>query len=187
MGYLKIIIGPMFSGKTSMLIDLYNQEKNTKNVLDNIIAINYDKDIRYGVNKIVSHDRQEIDCISINNLDELSNYEADYNKLKLAKTIFINEAQFFQDIKMWVLNQVENYDKNVILCGLDSDYKREKFGELLDLIPHADILIKLYGHCSSTDCKNKSLYTHRLTNETTQEVIGTDNYIPVCRSCYLKG
>ena len=187
MGYLKIIIGPMFSGKTSKLIDLYNQEKNTKNGLDNIIAINYDKDIRYGVNKIVSHDREEIDCISINNLDELSNYEADYNKLRLAKYIFINEAQFFQDLKTWVLNQVEKYDKNVILCGLDSDFKREKFGEILDLIPHADNLIKLYGNCSTTNCKNKSLYTYRLTKETTQEVIGTDNYIPVCRSCYQKG
>lgn len=193
MGYLKIIIGPMFSGKTSMLIDLYNEEKNNNYQMyklykikekNNILAINYDKDTRYGVNKIVSHDKQEIDCISVNNLEELSFYEMDNHSLISSEFIFINEAQFFKGLKKWVLNEVENNNKNITLCGLDSDYKRNKFGELLDLIPHADSLIKLYGKCYKNNCKNKSLYTHRISNEIQQEVIGTNNYIPVCRKCY---
>lgn len=191
MGFLKMIMGPMFSGKTSMLIDMYNEHKYIKqDVLSyiendiNLLAINYDKDTRYGVNKIISHDGQELDCISINNLDDLLNYPDYYNKLLLAKYIFINEAQFFQNLKDWVLNQIEVFNKNIILCGLDSDFKKEKFGEILDLVPHSDELIKLYGKCSK--CTNKSLYTYRLTNEITQEVIGTDNYIPVCRDCYSK-
>jgi len=192
MGFLKIIMGPMFSGKTSMLIDLYNKEKKTtqnnyncyhyNSPTNTILAINYDKDIRYGENKIVSHDGQEISCISINNLNELYHSESDKQLLISAKYIFINEAQFFQNLKYWVLNQIENHNKNIILCGLDSDFKRDKFGELLDLIPHADSLIKLYGKCSK--CNNKSLYTYRVTGETNQEVIGSDNYIPVCRNCY---
>lgn len=192
MGYLKIIIGPMFSGKTSTLIDLYNNEISTSKDMfelyhdeekkDNILAINYDKDTRYGINKIVSHDGQEIDCISVNDLQELTYYHDDYKKLQLAKYIFINEAQFFPNLKKWVLTQVEDLDKVITLCGLDSDYKREKFGEILDLVPHADELIKLYGKCSK--CTNKSLFTRRISNETKQEVIGTDNYIPVCRHCY---
>ena len=190
MGYIKMIIGPMFSGKTSKLIDLYNEEKyHIKQIYnieqkDSILAINYDKDIRYGENIIASHDGEEINCISINDLDELSYYEAEKKLLISAEYIFINEAQFFKNLKDWVLNQVENHNKNIILCGLDSDFKRNKFGEILDLIPHADSLIKLYGSCSTSNCKEKSLYTYRLSSETNQEVIGTNNYIPVCRKCY---
>jgi thymidine kinase len=192
MGYLKIIIGPMFSGKTSMLINLYNEQKiTTQDMLElyhikenenNILAINYDKDTRYGINKIVSHDRKEIDCVSVNDLQELTHNQADKDKLESANFLFINEAQFFPNLKNWVLTQVEVFDKVITLCGLDSDYKREKFGEILDLVPHADELIKLYGKCAK--CTNKSLFTHRISNETKQEVIGTDNYIPVCRHCY---
>ena len=104
------------------------------------------------------------------------------SRLTDVEYIFINEAQFFKDLKSWVLFQVETCNKNVILCGLDSDYKREKFGEILDLIPHANKITKLYGNCSK--CDNESIYTHRISNEINQEVIGTDNYIPVCRTCY---
>jgi thymidine kinase len=189
MGFLTIIIGPMYSGKTEKLIDLYNEIKFIKQndnsyieCSEKLLAINYDKDTRYGVNKIISHNKKEIDCISINNLEELLYTQNDKEKLYTAKYIFINEAQFFKNLKNWVLTQIEEYDKNIILCGLDSDFKRDKFGEILDLIPHADQLIKLYGKCSK--CNNKSLYTYRLTSETNQEVIGSDNYIPVCRNCY---
>ena len=189
MGFLTIIIGPMYSGKTERLIDLYNENKFIKQnnnsyieCSDKLLAINYDKDTRYGVNKIISHNKKEMDCISINNFEELLYTQNDKKKLDTAKYIYINEAQFFKNLKIWVLTQIEEYDKNIILCGLDSDFKRDKFGEILDLIPHADQLIKLYGKCSK--CNNKSLYTYRLTGETNQEVIGSDNYIPVCRNCY---
>ena len=193
MGFLELIIGPMFSGKTSELIKRYHETLNSLQIkpnknnfnLDNdisILAINYDKDTRYGMNQIITHDKIAIDCISINEFSEL--YQSNnISSLSNAKYIFINEAQFFQDIKTWVLNQVETYDKNVILCGLDSDFKREKFGEILDLIPHATKITKLCGQC--TKCENKAIYTHRISNETNQEVIGANNYIPVCRSCYL--
>jgi thymidine kinase len=193
MGYLKIIIGPMYSKKTSMLIDIYNDKKYIKQGYqsyiinqDELLAINYDKDTRYGINKIVSHDKKEIDCISINNFDELLHNLEDKKKLESSKYIFINEAQFFPNLKSWILNQIEVNNKHIILCGLDSDYKRGKFGEILDLVPHADSLIKLYGNCANKDCVQNSLYTHRLTKEKEQEVIGTDNYIPVCRECYNK-
>ena len=65
-----------------------------------------------------------------------------------ADYIFINEAQFFTNLKNWVITIVERYNKNVILCGLDSDFKREKFGEILDLIPHAHKITKLNGTCT---------------------------------------
>jgi thymidine kinase len=183
MGTLELIIGPMFSGKTSLLIDSYNDlyDFNNKN---KVIAINYDKDNRYGDNKIASHNGKEIQCVSVNTLYELDSYNTEFTNQKLhsVEYIFINEAQFFKDLKLWVINQVETKNKNVILCGLDSDFKREKFGDIWDLIPHANKITKLHGTCQK--CSNPSIYTYRLSDEVNQEVIGTNNYIPVCRSCY---
>jgi len=172
----------MFSGKTSQLIELYNKEKSITNN-KKILAINYDKDTRYNVNEITSHDGETVKCISINNLSELKETVVFWSKLEQAEYIFINEAQFFKGLKEWVLFQIEHYNKNIILCGLDSDFKREKFGEILDLIPHANTISKLSGLCSK--CHNPSIYTHRISNETDQEVIGINNYTPVCRTCYL--
>ena len=181
MGYIELIAGPMFSGKTSLLIELYN-EFYSSNKKNEILAINYDKDIRYGINQIISHDGLAINCISINELSELFTSHTYKSKLESAKYIFINEAQFFKNLKDWVLNQVEVHDKNIILCGLDSDFKRERFGELIDLVPHANKVTKLSGTC--TKCSNQSIYTHRISNEIEQEVIGTNKYISVCRKCY---
>ena len=180
MGSLELIIGPMFSGKTSMLIDLYNEHKKKSMFTQNkVFAINYDKDTRYGSNVIASHDRKSIGCTSSNNLYDLNDTQQFYS----AEYVFINEAQFFTNLKSWVLDQVEKYNKNIILCGLDSDFKREKFGEIWDLIPHANKITKLSGTCSN--CSNPSIYTHRISSETIQEVIGgLGNYIPVCRMCY---
>lgn len=191
MGYLEVIAGCMFARKTTKLIEIYNQMLEDG---EKVLAINYDKDTRYGLNKIISHDGLYISCLSIQSLDDLyynkiiqpldDSYAAIYIHPKLldAKYIFINEAQFFPNLKSWVLTLVEKYDKNIILCGLDSDFRREKFGEILDLVPHADKFTKLYGLCSK--CPEPSLYTHRLTNEVKQEIIGSDNYTPLCRRCY---
>ena len=176
MGSLELIIGPMFSGKTKLLISRYKEITNTTS--NNILVINYYKDTRYSSNSIVSHDGESIPAINmsvINNLFYLNNFN-NYNY------IIINEGQFFPDLKDAVIKLIELYNKNVVICGLDCDYKQEKFGQIWDLIPHADKLIKLQGKCNN--CSNKSLFTHRLTNEVSQELIGTHNYIPVCRKCY---
>jgi thymidine kinase len=179
MGSLELIIGPMFSGKTKLLISRYKEINNTNNTNNtNILVINYYKDTRYGTDSVISHDGETIPAINIslisivNNLIEINNF----------KYIFINEGQFFPDLKESVIILIERYNINVVICGLDCDYKQEKFGQIWDLIPHADKVIKLQGKCNN--CSNKSLFTHRLTNEVMQEVIGTHNYIPLCRFCY---
>jgi thymidine kinase len=179
MPYLEIIFGPMFSGKTSKLIDLYNKYKT----YNTVFAINYDKDTRYSTNKIVSHDGKEINAKFINKFEDLNELDFTINRLESAEYIFINEAQFFPNLKSWVLNQIEKNNKNVVLCGLDCDYKRNKFGEILDLVPYANTITKLNGTC--TKCGKPSMFTHRISNEIEQEVIGCDNYIPVCRFCYI--
>jgi thymidine kinase len=187
MGTLELIIGPMFSGKTSAVIERYNEIKSSDNLsINNILAINYDKDTRYGTNKIISHDGVSIDCLSINELDDINTSKNTRGSLNTATHILINEAQFFKNLKSWVIFQIDYKKKHVVLCGLDSDFKREKFGELLDLIPHANIITKLSGKCSGKDgyCTMPSIFTHRLSFEIEQEVIGNNNYVPLCRECY---
>ena len=175
MGSLELIIGPMFSGKTELLIEKYNEKK----LHENIVAFNYYKDTRYGNDKIISHSGKFISSINIEFLSEIINNE----NFNLYKFIYINEAQFFTNLKFYIVQFVEKYNKNVVLCGLDSDYKREKFGEIWDLIPFADNIYKLNGNCHT--CDKKSLFTFRITNEKDQEIIGNDNYIPLCRKCYI--
>ena len=72
----------------------------------------------------------------------------------------------------------------VYVCGLDGDFQRKKFGQILDLIPLCDKVTKLTSLCSI--CKNgkAGIFSMRLTVETCQTLVGSDNYIPVCRECY---
>ena len=74
--------------------------------------------------------------------------------------------------------------KKVYIAGLDGDFQRKKFGQMLDLIPLCDTVTKLTSLCNICKNGNLGIFSKRITNETEQTVIGSDNYIPVCRSCY---
>tara|TARA_Y100000748_G_scaffold240922_1_gene205083 strand:- start:128 stop:691 length:564 start_codon:yes stop_codon:yes gene_type:complete len=180
MGSLQLIYGCMFSGKTTKLIDIYNLLKINYKCL----AINYIFDKRYtNDEKIVSHDNLSINCICIKDLEELINNLDNLKKINEAEYIFINEAQFFKGLKSWVLYVKNTLKKNIILCGLDLDFKREKFGEMMDLYPYASELYNMKGICDN--CKlNKSLFTHRLIENDNQVLIGSSEYIPVCENCW---
>jgi len=201
MGTLEIIIGPMFSGKTELLIkkfnNLYNKfwndyafktemtgfnNKEFDNICNSRLAINYYMDNRYQNNAIVSHNQNSIPSLNLEKLSVL--FTEDYsNLLDKSQFIFINEAQFFPDLKDSIVKLLEIYKKKIIICGLDADYQREKFGEIWDLIPHANSVIKLTGKCHY--CENNSLFSYRVSEETDQAVIGTTNYLPLCRICYF--
>jgi thymidine kinase len=186
-GSLSITIGPMFSGKTSKLIQEYNQHKETNNV----VAINYSEDTRYHETLLSSHDLLMIPCVMVKNLDYVWNNEKheNYNDLREATHIFVNEAQFFCDLYNIVIDMLEK-GKNIHLYGLDGDYKARKFGEILELIPYCDNIVKLHANCELCILKDQAhgnaIFTHRITNEIEQVVIGNSNYIPLCRSCYYK-
>ena len=106
-------------------------------------------------------------------------------KIQNSEVILINEGQFFPDLEEFVSLLLKN-GKKIYICGLDGDFERKKFGQILDLIPLCDKVTKLTSLCSM--CKNGTLgiFSMRLTEETTQTVIGSNNYIPVCRKCYVK-
>lgn len=186
-GYLEIIKGPMFSGKTTRLLDIY--KKYTFCEISTMV-INYEKDNRYSDNLLSSHDKVMISCIKsivLKDIVDLTTWDKPYGKYseQFLKTsvILINEGQFFADIVDWVKVAVEKYHKNVYVCGLNSDYKRNKFGNWLDLEMISDNVVMLNSFCSK--CKKRlAIFSHRLTNESDIEVIGSDCYIPVCRKCY---
>ena len=178
-GYLELILGPMFSGKTTRLVELYNEyQLQNKNVL----VINYTSDKRYHDTMLSTHDKIMIPCLFTDNLMKLLDNN-DYSiSLRNADVILINEGQFFPDLIESISLYVEDYYKIVHICGLDGDFCRNKFGNLLDLIPYCDKVTKLHSIC--TKCKSNAIFSHRITDETSQIVIGSTNYIPLCRGCY---
>ncbi len=191
-GYLEIIKGPMFSGKTTRLLDIH---KKYSFCGIKTMVINYANDNRYSEDLLSSHDKVMIPCIKALKLSDIIQFTADsvdytinkkyYEDFMLAKVILINEGQFFADIVEWVTIAVEKYNKNVYICGLNSDFKRQKFGNWLDLEPLSDNAVMLHSFCSK--CKRRpGIFSHRLSQEAALEVIGADCYIPTCRKCYKK-
>jgi len=194
-GYLELIIGPMFSGKTSRLIEIYNQCKFC-NI--SVAVINHSIDKRYDEELLSTHDEIKIPCIKteklfdiwVDNISLEENVDSiprinDKFKLATSSVVLINEGQFFPDLLEFV-NQLLIERKKVYVCGLDGDFERKKFGFILDLIPLCNEVRKLTSLCSI--CKNGTpgIFTMRLTDEKEQTVVGSDNYIPVCRECYEK-
>ena len=174
-GYLKLIIGPMFSGKTSSLIDIYNNIDNQSQA----IVINHVSDNRYtDKNELISHDGTKIPCYNFNKIRDL--YDLDPN-FKNIKYVLINEAQFFDDLVKMVTILVEKYNINVYLAGLDGDFQKSKFGCILDLIPLSDEVIKLNAICK---CGLPAPFSMRITDEKKQVSVGTNNYRPTCRKCH---
>lgn len=174
-GYLELIIGPMFSGKTTQLINIYNQHYASNK---NIKVINYTGDTRYHDSMLSTHDKIMIPCVFANKIKDVCTSDNMYKY----DTVLINEGQFFPDLYESVYELVETYKKSVYICGLDGDFKRDKFGKMLDLIPLCDKVTKLTAKCAS--CKRSAIFSKRLTKEEQQVVIGSSNYEPMCRECY---
>jgi thymidine kinase len=129
-----------------------------------------------------THDKQMIPCILANTI-----YDAISNNIELitsADIILINEGQFFPDIEEQVRVLVEQSHKRVYICGLDGDFERKPIGRLLQLIPFCDEVIKLKSLCSICRDGTPGIFSFRTTSEMDQVVIGSSNYIPLCRKCY---
>jgi thymidine kinase len=187
-GYLELFIGPMFAGKTTKLQELY-KIFNVSNVY--VKAINYVDDNRYSDEDVItSHNKVTIPCIKCKNLNDIYPIIKDgVKKLSdtdflLTKVFLINEGQFYSDIVDWIKIAISSkYNKVIYVCGLDGDFMCKPFGFWLDIIPLCDKVTKLYSICKCCR-KNNAIFTHRLSEEKHQIVIGSDNYIPLCRKCY---
>ena len=189
-GSLKIIIGPMFSGKSTRLIF-----KLTR-MADVGFRVAYITHLDTNNRKTESRD----DAVTTHNsqFKSLSSkitpiVETSLSKIDIRNFDFIgiDEASFFNDLYESVLTWVTGYGKNVIVASLDGDAYRRKFGQVLDLIPDADKIKKLTAFCEVCKITKRILvkapFTGRLTNNENCEakVIGGKNmYMAMCRGCH---
>ena len=178
-GELHIISGSMFSGKTTALLNLIKLHNNN-------IVINHSLDNRYSSENVIqSHDGKLNYCYKVSSISSI--FEKD--EFKASSIIFIDEGQFFSNLKDDVLKMVEFYNKTVYIAGLLVDSQRNKFGELLDLIPFADTFVLKKSLCSM--CKTQpqsSTYSYKLNNTNIEVIcVGTNiDYTSLCRYHYLK-
>lgn len=157
---LHVVTGCMYSGKTTHLMTTAS---------DGGLIIDYDTQSTQGV--ITNHDNKSMQCYTTNTLSALYTTSA--------SSVFINEAQFFDDLIPFVKHML-SLGKTVHVYGLDGDFKQESFGHILELIPFADTYTKLYAICHT--CKGKASFSKRLSSNTSQ-YCPHDVYIPVCRTC----
>lgn len=193
--YLEVILGCMYSGKSTRLVEIYKQCKFC-NI--SVAVINHSIDNRYDDNLMSTHDKVKIPCIKTERLFDVWTDHIDLEStidlipriqdkinIALSSVLLINEGQFFPDLEEFVKVMIKQ-GKKIYVCGLDGDFERKKFGQILDLIPLCDKVTKLTSLCSI--CKNgtSGIFSKRITCETEQTVVGSTNYIPVCRNCYDK-
>ena len=190
-GYLELILGPMFSSKSSTILEIY---KKCKFCNISVSIINHSIDKRYHDTMVSTHDKNMAPCIQANKLSDVwnnitfieTNNQKDKEErvaLRSSDVILINEGQFFSDLYDVVIDMVNN-NKKVYICGLDGDFERKKFGSVLDLIPLCDKVTKLTSLCSLCKDGTPGIFSMRLTKEREQTIVGSENYIPVCRKCY---
>ena len=196
---LQIIFGPMFSGKTSQLIDTINNyiiSKKISNQSTNILVINNSLDNR-NINRVknLTTHSDIIKKISDENVitidtENLLNIHDDI--LKNINFIAIDECQFFPDLSPFVRKMLDQ-KKDIICSGLIADVKKLKFGQLLDIFPLADNIIQLKSYC--VYCKDTYFKTAAFTssrkkdiplNNNTIYVSAGEDYQPVCGKHYVQ-
>ena len=135
-------------------------------------------DDRYSKDKIVSHDRNSLESIAIDNAEDLMKLGRDYD------VVGIDEAQFFNDSLLLACRALAKNRTRVIVAGLDTDYKGQPFGPMPLIMCESDYLDKLTAICMR--CGKDATYTQRITSDTQQVVIGeTDAYEARCRKCFI--
>jgi thymidine kinase len=175
-GWIEVITGSMFSGKTEELI---RRLKRARIARQQVEIFKPRIEVRYSVEEVVPHDENAIHSTPV---------DSSANILLLAsgvEVVGIDEAQFFDDGLVEVCNQLANSGIRVIVAGLDMDYKGVPFGPIPGLMSIAEYVSKVHAIC--VKCGNLANYTHRLSEDDKLIVLGeTDIYEPLCRICYAK-
>lgn len=171
---LEIIIGCMFSGKSTELI---RRMKRLRVLRKNMLIINSSKDTRQKSDVINTHDNVSLECVKTDNLDDIFKLDT-YVKSHI---IAIDEAQFFKNLRKFVEQCIVDR-KYIIVAGLDGDFKQNIFGEIIDLIPLADDVTKLHALCKECNDGTLASFSKRLVSDDNQELVGaSDMYTSVCR------
>ncbi|MDC3130066.1 thymidine kinase [Bacteroidota bacterium] len=175
-GKIDIICGSMFSGKTEELIRRLKRldfAKKKYKLFKPII------DSRYDNNKVVSHNMNSVQATIISKSEDI------YKHIKNEKIIAIDEAQFLDEKLYEVCKKLIKDGIDIILVGLDMDYKGEPFGSMPKLLAISDDVKKMHAVCFN--CGEPANYTFRTSNDTQQVLIGSkENYKALCKNCFFK-
>ena len=175
-GWIEVITGSMFSGKTEELI---RRLKRAKIARQKVEIFKPRIEIRYSEDEVVSHDDNAIHSTPV---DSASNILLLASEVEV---VGIDEAQFFDDGLVGVCNQLADGGIRVIVAGLDMDYRGIPFGPMPKLLSIAEYVTKVHAIC--VRCGTLANHTHRLSEDDKLIVLGeTDIYEPLCRACYSK-
>ena len=175
-GWIEVICGSMFSGKTEELIRRLNRARIAK---QDVKIFKPAVDTRYHNEDIVSHNASSISSIPLKDPAEMLSLAGNCD------VVGIDEAQFFQESVVDVANQLADAGKRVIVAGLDMDFKGLPFGPMPQLMAIAEEVSKVHAVC--VHCGKLAQFSHRKVAQTQQVLVGAvEKYQPLCRSCYQK-
>lgn len=173
-GWIEVITGCMFSGKTEELIRRLRRAKIAK---QKVVIFKPNIDTRYSSNSIVSHSEQSLPSILIKDVKEILDLVED------AQVIGIDEAQFFSNDLIDVCNKLADDGKRVIVAGLDMDYKGIPFEPMPQILSVAEYITKSLAIC--VVCGNPADRTQRKTHSSERVIVGAaDVYEARCRKCH---
>ncbi len=176
-GWIEVICGSMFSGKTEELI---RRIKRARIANQKTLIFKPRTDSRYHKEQVVSHDANQVLSMPLETSSEILNHMED------AMVIGIDEAQFFDAELVAVAEKLALMGKRVIVAGLDMDYLGKPFGPVPDLLAIAEYITKVHAICPH--CGNLATHSYRLSGEGDRVVLGEkDKYEPRCRICYSMG
>lgn len=175
-GWIEVICGSMFSGKTEELLRRLRRAKIAKQKVE---IFKPDIDIRFDETQVVSHDQNKINSTPV----PLSSHI-----LLLANNVDvvgIDEAQFFDDELPRICKELADNGVRVIIAGLDMDYTGKPFGPMPALLAMAEYITKVHAICMI--CGDLAHISHRIVDNKSQVMVGEkESYIPLCRSCFNK-
>ena len=175
-GWIEVICGSMFSGKTEELIRRLRRAEFAR---QDLILFKPSVDIRYSDKNVVSHRGTEFNAVLVASSKEI------LNAVKDQKVVAIDEAQFFDTDLVEVASELAGRGIRVILAGLDMDYTGAPFGPMPALLAAAEYVSKVHAICVS--CGNLAQFSNRLVSDTDQVMLGAvEEYRPLCRSCFNK-
>ena len=173
-GSIEVICGSMFSGKTEELIRRMKRAQFAKQTVEIYKPC---IDVRYSEDQVVSHDSHSIPSTPIDSPASMLLLSSD------VEVVGIDEAQFFDDTLVDVVQTLANRGIRVIIAGLDTDFMGKPFGPMPALMAVAEDIQKVHAIC--VKCGSPANHSHRLVASDALVVLGEkDEYEPLCRHCY---
>lgn len=175
-GWIEVVCGSMFSGKTEELI---RRLRRAEFANQKILLVKPRIDDRYHKKNVVSHGGNSFEAITVDSSSAI------LDLWEKERVVAIDEAQFFDEGIVDICTILASKGVRVLLAGLDMDFKGVPFGPMPKLLSIAEYVTKVHAICVS--CGNLAQFSHRTVEDKEQVLVGAvEEYKPLCRSCYNK-